>query len=190
MKTLFTFAIALSIQLAAFAMNPIDPLAAHLRISTSDQKVSITLLKGIGKIKISVLDEKGRSLYTDFIKISDNVVYPINLENLPHGKYQVKISNKEGEIDQWVVVRPALKKNQEEAAVLKVIDQSQVQVTIKGTTEDLVLRMFSDNHRLLLKEDILSGNTLNKKYRLQNIDTDKVYFTLSGKKRGYQILSL
>jgi hypothetical protein len=189
MKTLFTFAVALSIQLATFAMSPSDQLAAHSRVSVSDQKISITLLKGIGKVKISVLDEKGMNLYTDFIKITNNAVYPINMENLPEGNYQVKISNKEGDIIKWVNVSPSVEKTNMGAASLKVIDQSQVQVTIKDTPEDLTLKIFTDSHRLLLKEEIQSGDSLNKKYNLQNISSDKVYFTLSDKNGGYRIIS-
>ena len=75
------------------------------------------------------------------------------------------------------------------AASLKVIDQSQVQVTIKDTPEDLTLKIFTDSHRLLLKEEIQSGDSLNKKYNLQNISSDKVYFTLSDKNGGYRIIS-
>jgi len=120
MKTLFTFALAFSLQLASFAISPNDQLAAHTRIGARHQKISITLLKGIGKVKIAILDEKGMNLYTDYIKINENVVYPINMENLPSGNYLVKISNKEGDIEKWVSLSHKAKENKNSTMAVKL----------------------------------------------------------------------
>jgi len=189
MKTLFTFALALSINIATLAVSPNEQLTAHSRVACTHQKISITLLKGIGKVKISVLDDKGMNLYTDFIKINQNVVYPINMENLPAGKYLVKISNKDGDIEKWVEVNPKPTEKNERKVALKVIDRDKVQVKIRDISEDLTLKMFSDEHRLLFKEEIKGQKTFNKKFSLQSIPSDKVYFTLNDKKGNHQIIS-
>jgi len=188
MKTLFTFALALSINLFAFAYPVNDQLSKSSGVSYSYQKVKITLLKGIGKVKISVLDEKGMSLYTDFIKVNEDVVYPINMSQVPEGKYLVRISNKTEVTESWVDIKAKEIISEKTEATIKQIDSRQIKVSVKSLDEDMILKMFNSDNRLLAKEEIKGKRSFNKKYKLKNLSTDDVYFTLTDKKGHYQII--
>ena len=189
MKTLFIFALAMSINLFSFASPTHNSLAKNSGVSYSYQKVKVTLLNGIGKVKISILDEKGMSLFTDFIKVNDDVVYPINMSNVPAGKYLVRISNKQEVTEHWVDIKPKEMISQKPDAVLDVIDDTHIKVSLKGISEDMTLKMFNSDHRLLVKEEIKGKNSFSKKYNLQNLTSDKVYFTLTDKKGQQQFIN-
>jgi len=163
MKTLFTFALALSINLFSFGSYATDQLSQNSGVSYSYQKVKVTLLKGIGKVRISVHDERGMNLFTDFIKINEDVVYPINMTQLPAGKYLVRISNKTETIENWVDIRPREKTSPKANATVKVMDDHKVKVKIKGTGDDMILKMFNKDHRLLVKEEIKETRSFSKK---------------------------
>lgn len=189
MKTLFTFALALSISLCSFASPIKDSLSNRSGVSYSYQKVKITLLRGIGKVKISVLDEKGMNLFTDYIKINDDVVYPLDMSNVPEGKYLIKISNKEEASEHWVEIKEKGLALQKTVASIEVIDDQQVKVSVKGIREDMTLRMFNSDHRLLSKEEIKGKRSFSKKFTLQNLHSDNIYFTLTDNNGHHQIIT-
>lgn len=115
MNTLLAITIAMSLNLAVFAAHDTLPennmLATYSGISYRYQKVKVTLMEGIGKVRIAVLDEKGVTLHTDIIKVKENVVYPINMSAMPIGRYTIRITNKDGGIDHPVdIMAPAVDK--------------------------------------------------------------------------------
>lgn len=189
MKTLFTFALALVISLSSFASPTEDSLSSKSGVSYSYQKVKVTLLKGIGRVKISVVDEKGMNLFTDYIKINDDVVYPINMSNVPEGKYLIKISNKEEALEHWVEIKEKELTIPKAVASIEVLDDQQVKVSVKDIRENMTLRMFNSDHRLLVKEEINGKRSYTKKYKLQNLSADKVYFTLTDTKGHQQYIT-
>lgn len=182
MKTLFTIALALSMNFFAYASPENDQLAKNSGVSCRYQKVKITLLNGIGKVRISILDEKGMSLFTDFIKVKEDVVYPIDMANVPTGKYLIRISNKKESSEHWVDIKPKEITSPIIEAAVEVIDDQKLKVSVRGINEDLTLKMYNIDHRLLLKEDIKTRRSFSKRIKLQNLRPEHVYFTLTDEK--------
>jgi len=188
MKTLFTFALALSINIMSFASPTKESLATRSGVSYSYQTVKITLLNGIGKVKISVLDAKGMNLFTDYIKIKEDVVYPINMSNVPDGKYLIRISNKEEVSEHWVDIKAKELTYQAADAAIEVIDDQKIKVLVKGITGEMTLKMFNSDHRLLVKDKIKGKRSYSKNYKLENLSVDNVYFTLTDSKGHQQFI--
>ena len=106
MKTLFTFALAFSICFSILASPKSDTLGTLTGVSYSYQKVKVTLLDGAGRVKVSIYDDWGNKIHGALIEVSDNIVYPIDMSQMPSGKYTVRISNKSGKVDQSIEVKP------------------------------------------------------------------------------------
>ena len=188
MKTLITFAMVLSINLYSYAAPVNELLSKNSGVSYSYQKVKVTLLNGIGKVKISVHDENGMSLFTDFIKVKESVVYPINMADVPAGKYLVRISNKMESTEHWVDIKPKKVTTHKVDAAIKTINDEQIKLMVRFQDENMTLKMYSNSHRLLLKENIKGNKSFSKKYNLQNLTADKVYFTLTDNKGNLQYI--
>jgi len=187
MKTLLTFALAMSMFLTAFA-EPTNELAALSSVSFNAQNAKVTLLEGIGRVKISVKDANGLTLSCHSYKIRENVVLPINLESMPAGKYVIRIETKDSKID-YDVETTAKKANEYGfKANVKPLGDRFVKVSVYEMQEegDLTIKVYDKSHHLVFKE-VLTGGPFARKYEFKNLYTKGLYFTISDKKGNSQI---
>ena len=105
MKTLFTFALTMSLCFSLFAVPSNDALRSLSGVAYSYHKVKITLMEGAGKVKVSIIDENGIKVHSESIEVTDNIVYPLDMSLMPHGKYTVRITNKGGKVDRVIEVK-------------------------------------------------------------------------------------
>ncbi|KEO72426.1 DUF3244 domain-containing protein [Anditalea andensis] len=184
MKTLLTFAVAMGITLSSFA-GPKNELATMSSISLKEQKAKITLMEGLGRVKILIKDEKGSTIYFTSHKVKENVVLPINLEELPAGKYTIQIKSKDSSIE-YPIETIAKKKNKASfKANVKTLGDKFVKVSLYEMIEDgpVTVKVYDKSHRLLLKEYV-EGGVFARKYEFNHIAIQGLYFTLTDK-NGY-----
>lgn len=62
-------------------------------------------MKGAGKIKVSILDDRGNKVHIEAITVSGNIVYPLDMSHLPAGKYTVRIINIKGKVEPGIEVK-------------------------------------------------------------------------------------
>jgi len=184
MKTLFTFALAMSMYLTGLA-EPTNKLATLSSVSFNDQHVQVTLLEGIGRVRISVRNENGVTLYYISHKVSENVMMPFNLEALPAGKYSIRIKTKESSIDYDVETKAKEVSADGFKAYVQNINNKFVKVSVYEKLEEgpIMVKIFDRNNRLLYKEAVGEG-VFARKYFFKDLQKEGVYFSLTDKK-GY-----
>jgi len=188
MKTLFTFALAMSMYFNSIA-EPTNELSMLSSVSFNDQKVNVTLLEGIGRVKVTFKNEQGTTIYCISYKVSENVVMPFNLESLPAGKYSVRIQNKDSSIDYDIET-----KAKEEVflygfkADVRNIKNQYVKVSVyeQLTEGPLTVKIYDRNNRLLHKETI-DGGPFARKYSFTHLQKLGLYFSITDKKGYNQI---
>jgi len=188
MKTLFTFALAMSMYLTGLA-EPTNELSMLSSVTVNDQKVKVTLLEGIGRVKVSFKNEKGSTLYCVTYKVSENVIMPFNLESLPAGKYSIRIQTKDSSIDYDIenmakeeIIHYGFK------ADVRNIKNQYVKVSVyeQETEGALMVKIYDRNNRLLFKEAI-EGGPFARKYSFKHLQNMGLYFTITDKNGYYQI---
>jgi len=187
MKTLLTFALAMSMFLTGFA-EPTNELAALSSVSFNAQNAKVTLLEGIGRVKISVKAANGQILSCTSHKVRENVVLPLNLEALPAGKYVIRIETKDSKIDYDVETVAKKAKDFGFKANVKALDNKFVKVSVYEMLEEggVTVKVFDSGHRLVFKENV-EGGPFARKYEFKNLYTKGLYFTISDKKGNIQI---
>jgi hypothetical protein len=190
MKTLFTFALAMSMYLTGIA-EPTNELSMLSRVSFNEQHVKVTLLEGIGRVKVSVKNEKGSTLYCISKKVTENMIMPINLESLPAGKYSIRIQTKESSIDYDVETTAKEVKDYGFKAHVKNINNQYVNVYVYEKLEEgpIKVKIYDRHNRLLHREDV-EGGEFARKYTFKNLHHSGMYFSLTDKKGNNQVFYL
>jgi len=192
MKTLFIFALAISMSLTGFA-DPTNELAALSSMSFTEQKVKLTLLEGMKWARISVKDAKGKTLYNTSVKVTRKTVVPINLEALPLGKYVIRIQTKNSSIDYdvFTTAKKEIEKDFGFKAIVKTFDDRFVKVSLYELQEEgmVTIRIFDKYNRLLFKDKV-EGGPFAKKYEFKHISPKGLYMTISVKKGQGQKFNL
>ena len=95
MKILFAFVLVSAMGLGQLhASEPAASFAEMAVVKSQDQRVTVFLQEGLGKVSISILNEEGRLLHRNSVNANENLVLPYNLSQLPEGNYKVKIRTK------------------------------------------------------------------------------------------------
>lgn len=189
MKTLFTFALAMSMFLTSFA-EPTNELAALSSVSMKDQKAKITLMEGLGRVKVYVRNTNGKTLYSTSYKVSETVVMPFNLERLPVGKYVIRIQTKDSLIDYDVetIAKEEMPEEHGFKANVKALGDRFVKVSLYEMYEEggVTVKVFDKTHRLIFKEEV-DGGPFARKYEFKNLVNKGLYFTITDKKGNSKI---
>ena len=192
MKTLLTFALAMSLFLTGLA-EPTNELAILSKVSINEQKARITLIEGIGKVKVYVKDITGKTIYATSYKVSETVVMPFNLEKLPTGKYVIRIEAKDASIDYAIETQP--KKAKEVLtpfkANVKALDNRCVKVSLyELLTEGAVtVRVYDPTHRLIYKDKV-DGGPFARKYEFKHFMTKGLYLSITDGKGNSKTYNL
>jgi len=68
--------------------------------------VKVTLLEGAGKVKISIYDHRGEKVNSQMIEVTEDIIYPIDMSQMPEGKYTLRLTSKRiGKVEQSVEVK-------------------------------------------------------------------------------------
>lgn len=179
MKTLITLALAASMGLASLAHASNENAAALSSVTTKDNKISVYLKEGMGKVKLAILDEDGKTLHSQRVKVKTDIKVPYDLSKLPSGEYHVLIESNIKENNADYTIYTVETKEEPIAYPLmaygKNLDNSAFKLTVIGLEEPGVeVTIVDSKGKVLLKESIQEPNAFKKVYRLENIKTENV----------------
>ncbi|PRY90358.1 DUF3244 domain-containing protein [Mongoliibacter ruber] len=179
MKTLITLALAASMGLASLAHASNENASALSSVTTKDNKISVYLKEGMGKVKLAILDEDGKTLHSQRVKVKTDIKVPYDLSKLPSGEYHVLIESNIKENNADYTIYTVETKEEPIAYPLmaygKNLDNSAFKLTVIGLEEPGVeVTIVDSKGKVLLKESIQEPNAFKKVYRLENIKTENV----------------
>jgi hypothetical protein len=192
MKTLLTFALAMSLFLTGLA-EPTNELAILSKVSINEQKAKITLIEGIGRVKVFVKDITGKTIYATSYKVSETVVMPFNLEKLPTGKYVIRIEAKDASIDYEIETQPkkAIEVVTPFKANVKALDDRCVKVSLYELLSEgaVTVRVYDPTHRLIYKDKV-DGGLFARKYEFKHFTTKGLYLSITDAKGNSKTYNL
>ncbi|SFH03764.1 hypothetical protein SAMN04487988_1145 [Algoriphagus hitonicola] len=187
MKTLFTIALAGLLSTGAFASSNADDLAANSAVKAKFKKVNVLLKEGVGKAKVTLMNKEGKVLHTKKVNVSDQQkILPYNLDDMPCGTYQVKITTDEEEVT-YEVATFEKRIPIEELPLMaygKVIDSETINLSVIGLEEPGVEVKVRHNitDQIIHSEFVSQEEGFRKNYRLRGVTSDQVYFDLKDSK--------
>lgn len=179
MKILFTIALTMSMILHVFAGS--NDLTVLSNVTYENQVAKVSLLEGVGRVKVSVLDQKGLVLHCHSLKVKENLMLPINLALLPAGIYTIKIESKESKVEYDIETSIKEEVAATFNASVKALALDYVKVAVnESNPKGTIVKIYGNNHKLLLKDKVPSGPFV-RRYKLKDIKSSEVYFSLSDK---------
>ncbi|NVJ87300.1 MAG: hypothetical protein HWE15_13400 [Algoriphagus sp.] len=184
MKTLFTFALAGLLATSTLAANSNEDLLDNTDARAKFKKVNVLLKEGIGKTKVAILNEDGKILHQRKVKVGDEkVLIPYDLNNMPCGEYQVKISTEEDEVIYTVETFDKRLEMDEYPLMAygKIVDDETVNIAVIGLSEpgvDIKVR-YADSNKLIHAETINHPDGFRKDFKLKGVSPDEVYFEIT-----------
>jgi hypothetical protein len=182
MKTLLALAMASAVSFSALAAS--EDLKELSEVSSTFQKINVTLKSEVGTAKISILDQAGKNLSKRKVHMKDtDVVIPFNLNSLPEGEYFVKIATDEEEVIYSVETnqRPVPMENLPLMAYGKAIDDDKVNLSVIGLTQPGVKVEIhsSDSGELIYEEFIDQPEAFKKDFSLKGVKANEIYMELT-----------
>ncbi|WP_026954350.1 hypothetical protein [Algoriphagus vanfongensis] len=193
MKTLFTFALAGLLATGALASNDNEDLMALSDARAKFKKVNVLLKEGVGKAKVAILDQNGKILHQRRVKVSDQqVLVPYDLNDMPCGEYQVKISTEDEEVTYTVETFEKTPEIREYPLMAygKVIDGETINLAVIGLAEpgvDVKIR-YEDSDKVIYAETINHPDGFRKDYKLEGVNPEDVYLEVTDIKGRTRIL--
>jgi len=193
MKTLFTIAMAGLLATSTLASNSNEDLMALSTASARFKKVNVLLKEGIGKAKVAILDEDGKMLHQRKVNVKDQqVIVPYDLNEMPCGEYQVKITTEDEEVTYKVETfeRKKIIDEYPLAAYGKKVDDQTINLSVFGLTEPgvRVKVRHEDSDAILHSERINVSEGFTKDFKLQGLSPEEVYLEVTDSKGRMKIL--
>ena len=185
MKTLLTLALAGILGVSNFANASNEKVLAEVR--TKDNKVSVTLREGVGKVRLAIINMDGKKLHQQTLHVKNDLRVPYDLSELPDGEYMVLIeSNLNEPIAEKEVFTVETKSSPETLPLVaygKVIDDDSVKLTVVGLDEPGVKVQITDSRgRSLYVDNINEPEAFSRVYSFENIDLKDVFVKVTDKK--------
>lgn len=180
MKTLFTFALAGALSFSSLAANASDDLMALSDVKAKFKTVNVLLKGGVGEAKVSIMDKTGKKLHQRKVKVGDkDLIFPYNLDLMPCGEYQVKISTDQEEVTYEVSTFEPTKKTVELPLVAfgKKVSDETINLTVAGLDSpgvDVQIRN-NETNKLIFQEKVNEPAAFKKNYKLKGISPEDVY---------------
>jgi hypothetical protein len=180
MKTLFTLALAGTLSFGSPAANASDDLLTKSEVKAKFKTVNVLLKGGIGEAKVALLDQNGKKLHQRTIKVGEkDLVIPYNLDQMPCGSYQVKISTDSEEVVHEVATFDQLNSVKELplAAFGKLVDDQTINLTVVGLETpgvEVEIRHTGSN-KVIYSENIHQPEAFKKSYKLKGVTSEEVY---------------
>jgi hypothetical protein len=104
-----------------------------------------------GTVKISIIDEKGRSIFDETMKKVDGFLRPYNFEGLPEGQYSIKVEDENGKTVEKVNYKSG--RVEKLIGVHKLVGENKYLLSIASPKpEDVFIYIFDDNDNLVYNE--------------------------------------
>ncbi|WP_194975624.1 DUF3244 domain-containing protein [Aquiflexum lacus] len=186
MKKLLTLALAATLGVATLANASNEDFKTTSSVKATEKKVSITLREGLGKVRLAILNSDGKKLHQQFVKVTNDVMVPYDLSQLPAGEYQVMIESNIKEPSHDVAIFTVETKESISSYPLvaygKVIDNDSFKLLVIGLDEPGVqVEIFDQKGRTIFTENINQAEGFSKVYHLDNLTTKDVSIKVTDK---------
>lgn len=184
MKTLFTFALAGALSLSSLAANASDDLMSLSEVKAKFKTVNVLLKGGVGEAKVSIMDQHGKKLHQRKVKVGNqDLLIPYNLDLMPCGEYQVKISTDQEEVTFEVSTFEPLKRTEELPLVAfgRKVSKETINLTVAGLDNpgvDVQIRHNATN-KLIFSEKIDHPEAFKKNYKLKGVSPEEIYLKVT-----------
>ncbi|MCH7398066.1 DUF3244 domain-containing protein [Belliella sp. DSM 107340] len=175
MKTLLTFALALSLSTSTFAREGTSNVAASSFVKTEGKIVKLSLGEDLGKVRLTIKDVKGKTLYRSTIFVKSNVIVPFNLTDFPTGTFNIAVESMDKKDVLGKTNFEVETKEPKSEMVLplmasgKIEDQNKVKLTVFGLEKPgLKVTIKDEFGKLLFKETINEENGFIKYYKFKD----------------------
>jgi hypothetical protein len=185
MKTLLTLALAATLGVSSYANASNEKALAEVR--AKDNKVSVTLREGAGKVRLAILDTDGKKLHQQTLHVKNDLRVPYDLSELPEGEYMVMIESNVNqpfsEKEVFTVETKSAPKALPLMAYGKIIDDESIKLTVIGLEEPGVKVQITDsNGNSLYVDKIDEPEAFTRVYNFKNIDLKDVFVKVTDKK--------
>ncbi|MFD2035965.1 DUF3244 domain-containing protein [Belliella marina] len=177
MKTLLTFALALSLGASTFAKEGTTNVKGSSHVKTHEKTIKVTLGEDLGKVRMTITDENGKKLHQRMMMVKSNVTIPFNLSELPAGQYNIEVASFEkkdmvGVANYKVETKePATQIQYPLMASGKIVEDNRVRLSVFGLEKPGVKILIKDEYgKVLHKETINEEAGFIKYYNFKNID--------------------
>ncbi|MEP0714189.1 MAG: hypothetical protein ABJC55_19895, partial [Algoriphagus sp.] len=142
------------------------------------------LNEGLGKARISILDENGKHLKSTNVQVKgENLMVPFNMQSLPAGDYQVKIATEQEEVTYEVVTTDfsAPLTSAPLMAYTTTVDENTVSLLVVGLEKPGVeVEVFwKESNQLLYRDQIDEVGGFRKAYSFGKKELKDLYFKVS-----------
>jgi hypothetical protein len=180
MNMLITFIAAVGISFSSI-IQPLAKkgLAEITTIESQDQRFDLTITEAVGKVRVSIYDDKGRLVSRQRVNVDEPVKVPYNLSQLPEGNYSVSVDSKLETVSFDITTTKPLQKKL--LAYAKKLDSHTVQVMVAGIEQPGVKVVFFDEatNRKVSTDYITEPAGFSKNYRFTKMNVEKVYMIIS-----------
>lgn len=177
-KIITTIALVASLGIASFSYAANENVAALSEVKSANNKVKVTLREGLGKVRVSVLNNDGKKLYVQTLFVKHDVILPIDLSELPVGEYHIMIEDPKEAGDRTItsVETKAPKVTYPLMAYRKQLDDNSFKLTVIGLDKPGVKVQIIDRQGYtVFEEKINEPEAFSKVYHLSNLYNDNVF---------------
>ncbi|AKP51038.1 DUF3244 domain-containing protein [Cyclobacterium amurskyense] len=172
MKTITTLMLVFGLSFSSFAID--KGLMEVSSVEIQEQRFTINLAEAIGQVRISIYDPNGNIINRTFFKVSGPQRIPFNLSQVPEGHYKVMLETKDESRNFDIASYRKVEKKV--MAYAKAIDENSFNLRVLGITEpNTKVTIYSDNHKVLLKDEITEMGGFSKNYHLKYLKLSKIY---------------
>jgi hypothetical protein len=99
MKKIMVLAVGVLFSTLVFANGTDEPSSSSFKVTNSGSDLFKVFYKASksNDVKISIINEKERVVFSETVKKTDGFMRPYNFENLPEGRYIIDIQDENGE---------------------------------------------------------------------------------------------
>ncbi len=104
-----------------------------------------------GKVKVSIIDESGNTVFDETMRKIDGFLRPYNFKGLPEGQYTIKVEDENGKSVEKVNYKSG--RVEKLIQVRKLADENKYVLSIiSPKPEDVFIYIFDDNNNLIYNE--------------------------------------
>ena len=160
-KTLSIFGMLILFGSVVFGGRTDDPSSVKMAISQVGSTLKVFYKSDSKAAKVSILNEKGRKVFSEVIRIKNGFVRPYDLRKLRKGNYTVLIEDENGETRKEFTLEEA--KPVLNSAIVKMKDSRKFALILSGKNRANALITVTDQkNRLIYRENFAVPEQMTK----------------------------
>jgi hypothetical protein len=156
-KTLSIFGLLILFSSVVFGGVTADPSSTEVKVTQDGFTIKVFCKSESKSVKVSILTESGKVLFTETVRIKNGFVRPYNLKDLKVGKYLVSVEDEFGKTEKSIRLADA--KSELLSAIVKFKDTKKCLATLAGKNNPRALITVRDTRdKVVYEESIYVGN--------------------------------